>query len=225
MIKKLLCSVCFLTTLNVYAADLCTVPPEAKTKPQDTPVPLCLVAQKIAATLDEYNRAPGTIAGALPKLSRAVFGFKTVSSTTSGFKFSVLVFSFGASHRTDSTNAVSFAYVVPPPETRPPGFSTQQYLDYLGKKPPPKDFSKELIQTLQEAAEQIKLTDSVGAAKFKTLTVSLAYGVTWDFNGGATLPISLVTLGGSLDHSRADTQTIDLTFEDPPKPKAPPIKP
>ena len=219
MIKNLLCSVFLLTTLNAYAADVCAVPPNARTNPQDTPVPLCLVAQKIAATLDEYNRAPGTIAGALPQLSKAVFEFKTVSSTTAGFKFFILVFSLGASHRTDSTNAVSFAYAVPPPEANPPALQPH------GKHPQPQDFSQTLIQTLQDAAQQIKLTNSVGAAKFKTLTVTLAYGVTWDFNGGATIPISLVTLGGSLDHSRSDTQTIELTFEDPPKPKALPGKP
>jgi hypothetical protein len=218
MIKKLVCSVFFLATLNLYAADVCSVPPEARAKPQDTPVPLCLVAQKIAATLDEYNRAPGTIAGALPQLSKAVFEFKTVSSTTAGFKFCILVFSLGTSHRTDSTNAVSFAYVVPPPQTNP-GFQ------FHGKHPQPQDFSQNLIQTLQDAAEQIKLTRSVGAARFKTLTVTLAYGVSWDFNAGATVPISLVTLGGTLDHSRADTQTVELTFEDPAKPKSPSAKP
>jgi hypothetical protein len=218
MLKTLLCSVFFLTTLNLHAADVCTVPPEARTNPKDTPVPLCLVAQKIVATLDEYNRAPGTIAGALPQLSKAVFEFKTVSSTTTGFKFCILVFSLGASHRTDSTNAVSFAYAVPPPQAKP-GF------DFHGKHPQPQDFSQNLIQTLQDAAQQIKLTRSVGAARFKTLTVTLAYGVTWDFNGGATVPISLVTLGGTMDHSRSDTQTVELTFEDPPKPKAPSAKP
>jgi hypothetical protein len=219
MLKTLLCSLVFLATLNVYAADVCTVPPDARTNPKDTPVPLCLVAQKIAATLDEYNRAPGTIAGALPKLSKAVFDFKTVSSTTTGFKFCLLVFSLGASRRTDSTNAVTFAYVVPPPETKPPGFG------FHGKHPQPQDFSQNLIQTLQDAAQQIKLTRSVGAAQFKTLTVTLAYGVTWDFNAGASVPISLVTLGGTVDHSRADAQTVELTFEDPPKPKTPPVKP
>jgi hypothetical protein len=216
MLKTLLCSVVFLATLNAYAEDVCAVPPAARTNPRDTPVPLCLVAQKIAATLDEYNRAPGTLADALPKLSKAVFDFKTVSSTTAGFKFCILVFSLGASHRTDSTNAVTFAYAVPTPPSGP-GFSA--------KHPQPQDFSQNLIQTLQDAAQQIKLTRSVGAAQFKTLTVTLAYGVTWDFNAGATVPISLVTLGGTLDHSRSDTQTVSLTFEDPPKPKTPPAKP
>ena len=218
MLRTLLCSAFFLATLNLHAADVCTVPPEARTNPKDTPVPLCLVAQKIAATLDEYNRAPGTIAGALPQLSRAVFDFKTVNSTTTGFKFCLLVFSVGASHRTDSTNAVTFTYAVPPPQSKPA-------FDSHTKHPQPQDFSQTLIQTLQDAAQQIKLTNSVGAAKFKTLTVTLAYGVTWDFNAGATVPISLVTLGGTLDHSRSDTQTVELTFEDPPKPKTPPAKP
>ena len=124
-----------------------------------------------------------------------------MSTTTGGFKFSILIFSVGGSHQSSSTNDVTFSYAVPPPAR------------YISRHPQPHDFSKDLIETLQEAGQQINLTQSVGAAKFKTLTVTLAYGVTWDFTGSATLPISLVTAGGTLDHNRNDTQTIKLTFE------------
>ncbi len=217
MNRKILGAILLLAAGSAFAENVCVVPPEARAKPKDTPIPLCLVAQKIAATLDEYNRAPGTIADALPKLARAEFNFRTVSSTSGGFKFGILVFSTGTSLKFDSTNDVTFSYVVPPPAPKPLGFNTRQYLGWLDKRPGPKDFSKELIDTLQQAAEQIKLTSSVGTATFKTLSVSLAYGVTWDLNGGAAIPISLVTLGGALDHSRADTQTVKLTFENPTK--------
>ncbi len=185
------------------AADLCVAPKQQDVDAKKTPIPLCLVAKKVAMTLDEYNSDPKTLKGAVPSLSRADFDFKTVSSTTGGFKFSILIFSAGGSHQSSTTNDVTFSYAVPPPEPK----------KSLHAKP--HDFSKDLIETLQGAGQQISLTQSVGAAKFKTLTVTLAYGVTWDFNGSATLPISLVTAGGTLDHNRNDTQTIKLTFENP----------
>lgn len=215
MSKLFLYALCFLLPVTAHADDLCVAPKQADINVKETPIPLCLVAKKIALTLDEYNSDPKTIKDVLPQLSKAEFDFKTVSSNSEGFKFSILVFSIGGSHKTESTNDVTFAYAVPPPEAKPHGFSIDAYVKFLGRKPKPKDFSAELIDTLQQAAEQIKLTSSVGAAKFKTLTVSLAYGVTWDFNGSVTLPISLVTAGGTLDHIHADTQTVKLTFENP----------
>jgi hypothetical protein len=161
--------------------------------------------------------ATRTIKGAVPGLKSAEFDFKTDSSNTAGLKFTILIFTFGATHKSESTNDVTFSYVVPPPPTKPLKMSMTTFLGMVqkSKQSKPKDFSQDLITTLQQAAQQIELTRSVGAAQFKTLTVSLAYGVTWDFNASPSLPISLVTLGGTLDHSRADTQTLKLTFEDP----------
>ncbi|HEX4068369.1 MAG TPA: hypothetical protein VHZ09_20280 [Acidobacteriaceae bacterium] len=214
-------TLCLLMPLTAFAADDCAAPNKQDVDVKKTPIPLCLVAKKVALTLEQYNNDPNTIKDALPSLARADFDFKTVNSTTAGFKFCLLVFSFGASHQSQATNDVTFSYVVPPPPPKPPGIGMNAYLGLLGpRQVKAQDFSKELIETLQEAAEQIKQTRSVGAATFKTLTVTLAYGVTWDFNGGVTLPISLVTAGGTLDHNRADAQTIKLTFENQTAPKA-----
>jgi len=209
-------TLCLLVSLTALAADDCAAPKQQDVDVKKTPIPLCLVAKKVASTLDQYNNDPNTIKDALPSLARADFDFKTVNSTTAGFKFCLLVFSIGASHQSQATSDVTFSYVVPPPPKKPAGMSMNSYLFSLKpRQVKTQDFSKDLIQTLQDAAEQIKQTRSVGAATFKTLTVTLAYGVTWDFNGGVTLPISLVTAGGTLDHNRADTQTIKLTFENP----------
>ncbi len=200
-------TVCFVALSLPACADLCVAPRQQDVDPKKTPIPLCLVAKKVALTLEQYNDDPSTLKGALPSLAKADFDFKTVTSTTGGFKFGILIFSLGATHQSSSTNDVTFSYEVPPPAPK------------RSLAPGPHDFSKDLIDTLQQAAQQINLTQSVGAARFKTLTVTLAYGVTWDFSGSATLPISLVTAGGNLDHNRNDTQTIKLTFENPtPKP-------
>lgn len=215
MKRCLWAAVCVLIPLSACAADQCVAPKKQDVDQNKTPIPLCLVAEKVALTLDQYNSDPNTIKDALPSLKSADFDFKTVSSTTAGFKFSILVFSLGASRQSTSTNDVTFSYAVPPPPPKPSGMGLNEYSLWVGKREKPKDFSKELIATLQEAAEQIKMTRSVGPAMFKTLTVSLAYGATWDFNAGAAVPISLVTLGGTLDHSRADTQSLKLVFENP----------
>ena len=190
-------------SLTASAADLCVAPKQQDVDPKNTAIPLCLVAKKVAMTLDQYNNDQETLKGAVPSLSKADFDFKTVTSTTGGFKFGILIFSVGASHQSTSTNEVTFSYAVPPPAPNRSLVVT------------PHDFSKDLIQMLQTAGQQISMTQSVGAARFKTLSVTLAYGVTWDFSGSATVPISLVTAGGALDHNRSDCQTIKLTFENP----------
>ncbi|MGC2161461.1 MAG: hypothetical protein WA634_06115 [Silvibacterium sp.] len=216
MNRALWVMLCLLVPLTAFAADDCAAPNQQSVDVKKTPIPLCLVAKKVALTLDQYNSDPNTIKDALPGLAGADFDFKTVNSTTEGFKFCLLIFSVGGSHQSQATNDVTFSYKVPPPPPKPAAMSMDAYLNSLApRRVKAQDFSKDLIQTLQEAALQIKETRSVGPATFKTLTVTLAYGVTWDFNGSVTLPISLVTAGGTLDHSRADTQTIKLTFENP----------
>jgi hypothetical protein len=164
-------------------------------------VPLCLVAQQITRTLDTYNADASS--KSLPPLSKVVFDFKTTIATSGGFSFKIFIFSIGASHEKDTTNDVSFTYTVPPPSR---------------SLTPPHDFSTDLLNTLRAAAAQVKQTPTVGRGKFSALTVTLAYGVTWDLNGGAAAPISLVTLGGNLDRKRADTQTLTLVFSEPEKP-------
>jgi hypothetical protein len=190
-------------------------------------IPLCLVAELIGGTLEEYNRNQTTWAKGLPKLAKAEFEFKTVGTTTSGVKINFLILSLGGSYKNESTNDVTFSYVVPAPPPKPKNEGLSTYLNLWSKKskPKPRDFRKELVATLQQAAEQVQATQSVGAAKFKTLTISLSYAATWDFNLGATIPINLVTVGPSIDHSNAKTQVVKLTFDDQIPPPRMPIIP
>lgn len=173
-----------------------------------------MVAKKVAATLAAYNSDPTTVKDALPHLLKAEFDFKTVTSNTGGLKLNFLIFSFGGTHKSEMTNDVKFSYVVPPPKPKPAQLSFNGYLGFLARQPKPKDFSVELVSALQDAAQEVKNTRTFADAKFKTLTLSMAYGVTWDLSASASIPISLVTLGPSFDHNRADTQAITLAFED-----------
>jgi hypothetical protein len=202
--KLILASVCLLLSIPAFAQN-CPVPDKSKTKKTD-PIPLCMVAQKIKKALDDYNADPTTEKGSLPKLSKAEFDFKVVRSTSGGLKFSILVFSVGATTEIDATDDVTFSYEVP----KPTQFETESVFEERIAKD--HDFSKELIDTIKAAAEQLKATQAVGDAKFKTLTINLAYGVKWDFTVGATVPIQLVTIGGNFDHNKTSTQTVKLTF-------------
>ncbi len=180
-------------------ADECPIPEKTKTKTTD-PVPLCLVAKKIKQALDDYNADPKAL-----RLSAAEFDFKTVRSTSGGFSFSILVFKVGATHQVDSTDDVTFSYAVPAKPKSETEFA-------LLKENP--DFSKELVQTIRDAAKQLASTESVGDAKFKALTINLAYAVKWDFSAGVTIPVQLVTLGGTFDRNKSTTQSVKLTFGD-----------
>ena len=202
MTKWILGFVCLVLLTVPSFADDCPIPAKSTTKNTD-PVPLCLVAKKIKQALDDYNASPGTSGTPLLKLSTAEFDFKTVRSKSGGLKFSFLIFSIGSTMQVDSTDDVTFSYEVPK--------TTEKSLSDLTKNP---DFSKQLIDTIKAAAEQLKATQAVGAAKFKTLTVNLAYAVKWDFSGGATVPIQLVTLGVNLDRNKTSTQSIKLTFSE-----------
>lgn len=204
MRKLILGTTCFLLAIPAFPQD-CPKPDVSKTKKTD-PVPLCFVATKIKKALDDYNADPGTEKNLLPKLSKAEFDFQTVRSKSGGFQFSILVFSLGTAHEVDSTDDVTFSYEVPKPAQleAESAFAERIKNDH--------DFSKELIETIRAAAQQLKATQAVGEAKFKTLTVNLAYGVKWDFTAGATVPIQLVTVGGNFDRNKATTQSVKLTF-------------
>ena len=112
MTKSILSIMYLLVAIPVFAQDS-PIPDKAKTKKTD-PIPLCLVARKIKKALDDYNADPKT-EKSLPKLSRAEFDFKAVRSTSGGLKFSILVFSVGATQQIDSTDEVTFSYEVPKP--------------------------------------------------------------------------------------------------------------
>jgi hypothetical protein len=196
-----------LITLSLALPALAQADCPVPTDKHATEVPLCLVAQQITRTLDTYNADAAS--HSLPPLSRVTFDFKTTVATTGGFSFKIFIFSAGASHEKDITNDVSFTYTVPTTVIKRHTATATH------------DFSETLLATLRAAAAQVKQTPSVGTGKFSSLTITLAYGVTWDVNGGAGAPISLVTLGGSLDRKRSDTQELTLVFAAPPKSSAP----
>lgn len=168
-----------------------------------TEVPLNLVAAQVVRTLDAFNAEAAS--HALPKLSRVAFDFNTTGAQGAGFSFNLLLFHIGANRDTSNTNEVTFTYAVPSAAPPTAGFNPRA-------QSTTHDFSQTLLSTLEAAATQVKQTQSIGAAQFSNLTVTLSYGVVWTTSAGGAGAISLVTLDGSVDRRRSDVQTLTLTF-------------
>jgi len=182
-------------------------PKPKKDKDVNNLVPLGLAICEVQRALDAYQEDPTVVTGELPKLLTADFDFKTVLDTKASFGISILVFKIGASYDKQTTNDVDFQYE---PKSRHKGPAAAAL---------PKNFQQELIDTIKAAAkakeeqEKVKKT-SKDPLVFKQLSVTLGYGVTWDVNGSASVPISIVTLGPGLDHSKNSVQTVKLVFAD-----------
>jgi hypothetical protein len=167
---------------------------------------------EVEKALDAYQQSDDVEDKAvLPKLATADFDFKTVVDTKGGFTVSFLIFKFGSTVDKQDTNEVDFQYV--PKSLLKTGFEATRK----------KSLQQELIDTIKSAARAVVEQSEMQVPGkdplvFKQLSVTISYGVTWDVNGGLNAPISLVTLGPSLDHSKNNVQQVKLVFA-PPKPK------
>jgi hypothetical protein len=202
--------------------DVAPARPGAKTTPKKIKkdkstgklVPLALVICEVEQALDDYQGVvtqplkPET--DDLPKLATADFDFKTVADDklTGGIGF--YIFKLGASRDKQSTNDMDFTY-------EPKSRHKPQTVEGFEKVEP---FQKKLVDTIKAAAKAIKDQQGIPSTVkdplvLKQLTVTVGYGVTWDVNGGVTVPIDIVTLTGTYDHSKNTVQTVKLTFADP----------
>jgi hypothetical protein len=208
-----------LDTTNCQITNASPTPaPDAKKKSKDksdkdNKMFLSRAVCEVEKALDAYQQSEDVEDnGVLPKLATADFDFKTVVDTKGGFTISFLIFKFGSTVEKQDTNEVDFQYV--PKSLLRTGFEATRT----------KSLEQELIDTIKSAARAIVEQSKMQAPGrdplvFKQLSVTISYGVTWDVNGGLNAPISLVTLGPSLDHSKNNVQQVKLVFA-PPKPKS-----
>src|SRR5262249_2265268 len=105
-------------TLTVFAL-LTSNGSAAAARPDVPAFPLSDVIAQTQAALDQYNRDPETIQGALPYLTSANFDFKTVTQDTGGGKISFLIFTIGASQQDSVTSDAEFLYQAPPKPRSP----------------------------------------------------------------------------------------------------------
>jgi hypothetical protein len=195
-------------------------PVQAK-KNKNMPIPLCFARQRVKEILAEYNSDPSTVNNGLPPLRKAELSFKTVTTKKLGFTVSVLVFTVGGTHQNDATREILDSWDVPqaPPNV---GFtSDSSYIAWLSRKQKAEkikdpSLAKDLRAFIQQVAEQEKPGEPGGDNEQHTVVLTQTFGVQWDFNVGAKIPIQLVPLGPTFDRNRADTQSIKLTFSKKP---------
>jgi hypothetical protein len=83
----------------------------------------------------------------------------------------------------------------------------------------PTSLYKQLFDTLQESAREIKKASEQPPLPGKTQldfyhqSLSVAFGVTTDVQGGTKAPIQLITLSASLDRSRNNIRQVKLVFK------------
>lgn len=186
---------------------------KSKNKNDNNLMLLSRVVCEVEQALDAYQQSNDVDKGVLPKLATADFDFKTVVDTKGGLTINLFIFKFGTTVEKQDTNEVDFQYV------------PKSLLKTAFEGGRTKSLQQELIDTIRSAAEAIvEQTKDPTPAKdplvFKQLSVTISYGVTWDINGGINAPISLVTLGASIDHSKNNVQQVKVVFSPPQKPKA-----
>jgi hypothetical protein len=165
--------------------------------------PLDQVIAEVKKALKLYQDSIGRGPDSLPPLASAEFDFKVTTATVVGASISLFIFKIGGSHETDVVNDVTFTYSVPPPK-KPSGAlqATQK----------PKPLAEELASTIQSAAAAVKASPQLGSLNFSKLAVNIQYGVKWDGNIGANVPIQFVTIGISGDKNKNTVQSVKLTF-------------
>jgi len=189
----------------------CTTPifgqnPQPAAAPTANPgevAPLDLAINQVKAALDEYQKNRGGGADLLPALSSAEFDFKTTTATTVGGAVNLFIFKFGGSHEYDVVNDVTYTYSFPKPSPPPAGLASN-------KKPP--SLKDALAQAIQSAAAAVKTSGNLGKLTFNKLTVNLSYGVKWDGNIGANVPIQFVTVGLNADKNKNTVQSVKVVF-------------
>jgi hypothetical protein len=169
-------------------------------------VPLAQVIAKVNGAINEYQSNRGSGAQhELPPLASAEFDFKTVTSSTVGGTLNVLVLKFGTTRETDVTNDVTYTYALPKP-IKPAGA-----LQPESRAP---DLKDTLAQAIKEAAAAVKLSATAAGLPFSKLTINIQYGVKTDATAGAAVPVSIVTIGPSVDVNKNTVQSVKLTFGD-----------
>jgi hypothetical protein len=200
---------------------------QKKDKKKDQLIPLSVVVCEVEQALDAYQTEVEKALKAkqeskdvdvndkvLPGLATADFDFKTVVDTKATGGIGFYIFKFGGSYDKQTTNDVDFQYQ---PKSR-------AAVPHFGYAASPESFQQQLFDTITKAANTVKQQRQVPSHAadplvFKQLDVTINYGVTWDVNGGISVPINIVTLTATLDRSKNNVQGVKLHFAPPDKPK------
>jgi hypothetical protein len=164
----------------------------APPKPPKNLVDLKTVIKKVQEALDEYQGG----LGGLPPLASAEFDFKTTTDIVIGFNVNFWIFKLGASRTKETVHQLTFTYEPPKP---PKALKEAE------------DIKDALAKAIKAAAEAVQGSDT-DKLKFKKLAITIQFGVKWVGNGGVSIPISLVTIGPTLEISKNSVHSVKIVF-------------
>jgi hypothetical protein len=130
--------------------------------------------------------------------------------TKGGFSINLLIFTLGATHDKQTTNDLDFQYA--------PHVEPKEQTFMLDGNRAPKTLYQSIIDTLTASAKEIKKAQDVQTTEptkldLCQLSLTLAFGVTTDVQGGLKAPFQLVTVSSNLDRSKNNVQQVKLTFK------------
>jgi hypothetical protein len=160
------------------------------------PIPLSQVVQQVTAAVDQFRNSEYA---RLAKLDSAEFNFQTVKGTSGELSVKPLVFSFGFSASREVTHTFTFTY----------SKSGKRGLAVAKEN----DMTRDLVEMIKQAATAAKDALYAMGLPLNHVDLSVQFAVKQTVTGGGAATIQLVTLGGSVTASRAQTQSVKLTFK------------
>jgi hypothetical protein len=171
--------------------------------PPSRPMPLKEAIQKATKALDAYQKDPQVLGSDLPKLpplASADFEFKVGTTYVGGVDVTFVVFTLGATTQTDVTSDITFTYE---PKTPAQGLLVER--DEF-------DLENELTKAIKSAAKAWRDSPAFQDTTLTRLAIEIDYGITNDGKLSVSFPVGAVTLGPSVEASRAAVQSVRLTF-------------
>ncbi len=161
------------------------------------PVPLGQVVRQVTAAVDQFRTSE---AARYAELASAEFNFQTVKSTGGELSVKPLFFSFSLSSSREITHTFTFTYTKPGKQRRIASVEEN-------------DLTRDLVDMIKQAAASAKDTLYAVGLPLSQVDLSVEFAVKRAVSGGVEAPIKLVTLGGNVTASHAQTQSVKLTFK------------
>jgi Trypsin-co-occurring domain 2 len=161
------------------------------------PIPLNQVVQQVTSAFDQFRNSEYA---RLAKLDSAEFNFQTVKGTSGELSVKPLVFNFGFSASREVTHTFTFTY-------------RKRAKRQLGAMAKENDMTRDLVEMIEQAARAANGALYAVGLPLNQVDLSVQFAVKKTVTGGGAATIQLVTLGGSVTASRAQTQSVKLTFK------------
>jgi hypothetical protein len=158
---------------------------------------LQLVVEQVTAAVNQFRHSE---AAKYAELASAEFNFQTVKSVGTELKVNPVFFNFGLSGSREVTHTFTFIYTKP---------GQHRFAASVTEN----DMTRDLVEMIKQAAQTAKEAVFAVGLPLNQVDLSVQFCVKQTVTGGGSATIQLITLGGSVTASRAQTQSVKLTFK------------